>query len=121
MIKYNTTAYQRYEYSIAIDESIWDEKALQDFSKVFYPIDDTYDLANAVCANVIHFGVNKYHEGFGYYKTIDTDGKQVPIKKCVDGHLIDPDEDEFCPGVLVSIIESCDRIDDITISIEELD
>lgn len=48
MKKFKTTTTVEHELTITIDECIWDEQALKDYSEVMIPVDDLEDLAKYV-------------------------------------------------------------------------
>jgi len=90
------------EYQIKIDENVWTEDKLKDWSSIFFKVEDTDELAEIIAKAIMREGSDSFIEGFGYFKIVDENGKTV-------SRYID--ESKYCPGIEIHIIEEDDYLE----------
>lgn len=56
-------------FEIKIDETIWNDEALKEWSNVFFPVENLEDLAKHLAQMVARLGTGEFYEGFGRIKT----------------------------------------------------
>ncbi|GAB3177538.1 hypothetical protein [Telluribacter humicola] len=75
MKTFNVSVIRTDEYEIIIDETVWDEKALSDWSKSFWKADSVKDIAESLAYAIMRGGSGQgFIEGFGYVKILRFDG-----------------------------------------------
>jgi len=95
-------------YEIEIDESVWNEDVLKDFSKTFYDVKDVKKLAENLALNIsINGSSNEHFEGFGFVQMLSADG----TKRTVWDGLKVLGEDDITKGIEVKVISEGDDID----------
>lgn len=81
MSKFKVTVTRVDEYEIEIDEKVWDEKALKDWSATFNDVNSVQDIAKDFA--VAYMRTESYFtEGYGYVKEFYKDGtvRGIPYK-----------------------------------------
>lgn len=89
------------EYVIEIDETIWDEKALKEWSKTFHPIESVKKFAENYAVNFLRYGANRFLEGYGYVRQLYSNGEFKGMSVNSDGkyRLLPPAE--FTKGITI--------------------
>lgn len=112
--KYKVEVIRTDEYEIEIDDSIWTDEQIEQWSLMFYKTNDdsrqedfVKHLAEAITTNGLRYGM----EGFGFVKQKYKNDKE-------DDFLIQHNnlgerirEENFTPGILVNIISYNDGYD----------
>lgn len=96
------------EYHFDVDENIWDEAALKDYSNTFSTVETIPDLLENLAFQVMRFGSDKFYEGFGYVREIDHNGKDV--KQYGNDH-IELKESDYCQGITMTLVSEDDEFD----------
>lgn len=76
MSKFKVVVTRVDEYEIEVDENIWDEKTLADWSNVFTPVSSAEEVAKDFAVAFIRNENNYFIEGYGYVKKFNEDGSQ---------------------------------------------
>ncbi len=101
-MKYQIKVERTDVYEIEIDEQVWNEEALNNWSNVFQQVDDVEDLAKVLAEATMKQGSDQFIEGFGRVKTLNRDGEETYSSKiCKDKDesiiltVIDEDDDYY--------------------------
>lgn len=101
MKKINVQAKRNDEYIIEIDEKIFNDEALKEWSSVFHEVESIEEFAEALAFQILRFGSGEFYEGFGIIKTINPNGH---LKyQTHRGKLVT--EDQYTKGILVTIVD----------------
>ena len=88
-------------YKITIDEEIWTEETLKEWSSIFHDV-DLEGLAEALAFQILRFGSRQFYEGYGRVKFLASNGSLWPqYSKDYSAPLA---EDEYCKGVTVQLL-----------------
>lgn len=94
------------EYEIEVDETIYDQQALKNWSQTFWDVDSAQELAESLAETVARNGAGRnFMEGFGTVKTYYSDGSEK-TQYTRDFKRIT----EFTPGLSIRIISEDDDI-----------
>lgn len=103
MSKFKINVIRTDEYEIEIDEKIWDEKAIQEWAKVFYEAESTEDIAKDLAGSIMKMGSDYgFMEGFGYVKTLRSDGSQ---KKHFGEGFKEIKKSEYTKGIVLKVLQ----------------
>jgi len=94
------TAIREDKYEIYIDDAIYNEAALKDYSKFFSKVESVEDLSKILSAKIMQQGSGNFFEGFGIVKTLHSNGMEK--SQLYQGRFIK--EEDYAPGILVKII-----------------
>lgn len=107
MNKFKINAIRTDEYIIEIDETVWNQEALDAWNSVFGGCDTLQELAEHISFLILRFGYERFLEGCGYLYVQDEDGRQKTLYKHDDnGKLVFVTE--FAEGIKVTIITEDD-------------
>lgn len=103
MAKFKVTVTRVDEYEIEIDENVWDEKALEDWSGVFHPVSDAEDVAKDFAVAWMRNEDKYFIEGYGYVKEFDQSGnlKGVPYRDEKGEFAYPLPEDSYTKGISI--------------------
>ena len=108
MKKYDIQAIRTDQYIVEIDETVWTPEALEGWSAVFIPIENTQELAEHIVFLLMRFGYEKFLEGFGYIQTQNEDGYQYSqFERNEAGNITKVTE--FADGIKATIISEDDE------------
>ena len=98
------------EFEIEIDEEIFNEKELKNWSDVFHTVDNLQEFVVYLVELMARFGLENFHEGFGKLHRVNSAGKSLDYL----------DEGEYIKGILVKIISEDSQCEtDCTEIVEE--
>lgn len=114
MQKFKVTITRIDEYEISIDETVWTPEELKNWSKSFYPTENTKELAKHVAGAIFHSGSGDgFMEGFAIVKQLRNDN--TPMFQMHHGKKVL--EEDYTKGLLAKII---DENEDIEFEVEEI-
>lgn len=110
MAKFKVTVTRVDEYEIEVDEKVWDEKALNDWSSVFYDVDSVEDVAKNFAVAWMRNENNYFIEGYGYVRQLDKKGETVGVPYRDDkGEFAYPlPDDKYAKGISIKPITQDD-------------
>lgn len=91
------------EYEIEIEETIWGEDELADWSNHFHPIESVEELADTLATEITRNGYDGFIEGFGYLTIFRQNGSRVNHFVHREGKLQTLPEQEYCKGIKVTL------------------
>jgi len=98
MKKYSVIITRTDAYEVEVDENVWDEKELNGWSKVFWPIYDTKGVAENAAMAVMRNGAGSgFIEGFGVIKTFNWKGNEIGQSSALK-------ESGYSPGLSIKVI-----------------
>lgn len=100
-------------YEITIDEKVWNEQKLAEFSRYFHKVKNTKEVAAAISFSLMRKGTGQFLEGFGFIKTLKKDDTEM-VQFIQNFRKVEPED--YCNGVTVKVI-SVDA--DIETEVEE--
>lgn len=103
MKNYNVEITRIDEYEITIDENVWDEAYLKDWSETFHNA-DLEGIASHLAFSAMRFGTGVFFEGFGHVKTYYKNGNEMAQFG---------DFEKYCKGISVRIISEDEDIDSV--------
>lgn len=120
MAKFKVTVTRVDEYEIEIDENVWDEKALEDWSSVFHPVSDAEDVAKNFAVAWMRNEDKYFIEGYGYVKEFDQSGnlKGVPYRDEKGEFAYPLPEDRYAKGISIVALS---QDEDYETEVEELE
>jgi len=93
--KFKCKVEKTYEYEIEIDETVWTEDAISNWSSVFYDADDLEDVARILAEMKTRYDSGEDIEGFGI-PMIDSEEPYTfgnkKINHDINIHIIDEDD-----------------------------
>ena len=100
-------------YEITVDESVWTPEEIADWEKTFFPALDAEDIAKHLAYSVMRNGSgNGFMEGWGYVKTLRSDGT---LRTQIGSQLKPLKETDYSKGLSVRVIsEDSDYEEEVT-------
>lgn len=106
MKKFKCEVIEAYEYEIEIDDDVWTDEAIQEWSKSFYDAEDIHDFVEHLAKMKPGYESGEFIEGFGIPKIDgkvpfvwdDPDGKTV--SKEININIIDENCYVDCEEIL---------------------
>ena len=114
MKKYKIEVTRTDEYIITVDEKIWNEQELKNWSSVFTEAEDTEELACTLALATAMQGSLEFIEGFGRVKTIENGC----IRSHFEGFKVIP-EDKYTEGITLEIISEGEQRETEVTELEE--
>ncbi len=93
MKKYNVVITRTDEYEIEVDENVWNDAELADWSRVFYKVTSQRDIADDLAGRIMSQGHEGFIEGYGHVKVFYKSGNQAH-----------PYHEGYCKGISVKLI-----------------
>ena len=107
MQKFKVEVVRTDEFEIEIDETVWDEAALEDWSSVFWKVESVQELSQSIAEAISREGSDKlFIEGFGNMKVLYRDGSEKTKYKKEDGEW--KKDTDYTKGITVRIITEDD-------------
>ncbi len=94
MKKFNVVVTRTDEYEKEVDENVWNEKELADWSKTFHHVSDQWDVAQDLAERVIRQGHSEFIEGYGH----------IAAFRKKDGYEYHSYTKSKCPGIKLTVI-----------------
>jgi len=94
-------------YEIEVDENVWTDEELKNWSKVFHPVHSVEDVAKDYAIAFMRNDDNYFIEGYGYVKEYNKDGdlKGVPYRD-ENGEFAFPlPEEKYTKGISIKPID----------------
>ncbi|MEN9909091.1 MAG: hypothetical protein RLZZ540_2240 [Bacteroidota bacterium] len=105
--KFAVAVIRKDEYEVEIDDSIYSDEFLEQWTETFYHTEEgkrqedfVKHLANAITANHLAKGL----EGFGYVKQKYSSMAEGDFLRQINSELKNVTEEEYAPGLSVNII-----------------
>ena len=92
MNKFKVTVTRVDEYEIEVDENVWNEQALEQWSKVFWDCVDTEQVAKDLAVAYMRTD-SRFIEGYGWVKELRKDGTEKG--------LLLPEGKEYAAGLTI--------------------
>lgn len=111
MSKFLVTVTRVDEYEVEVDETIWTNEELKDWSKTFHDVQNTEDFARLLAITWMRTENSHFKEGYGYIKELDENGKVkgIPFKN-ENGELDYPmPEENYTKGLTIKPISQDDN------------
>ena len=109
MKTYDVTITKELKFTIEIEESVWTDEAIKDWSKHFIDADDSWDIVKWLSELIARNGFFDFHEGFGYLYVVNED--EVNLSYIYDNI------DKYCEGIKV-IVDDTDGEYDVVMDEE---
>lgn len=107
-MKFNITVTRTDEYEIEIDETIWDEAALKEWSHVFHSVRNVKQVAEDFAIAFMRNENSYFIEGYGYVREYYNDGSLKTYYKSGEGMTEVSDED-YAKGMSIKPISQDDN------------
>lgn len=102
---YEVTLKKVDQCKVHIDETIWNEAALQDFSRYFNKVETIEDLLNILMLKIQLQGIGENYEGFGFIKTntlVKTEAMEMVQLDATYKRLTD---NNYCKGIEITVTD----------------
>ena len=109
MNKFRVEAKRIDQYEIEIDPEFWNAEYLERWSEVFHKVNEVKEIAEDLSFSILRLGSGSFIEGFGYVKTLTSNGREVDQYRSSKGEYVRVQEEDYCPGIIVRIIDEDDE------------
>ncbi|MEO8532832.1 MAG: hypothetical protein ABI441_03745 [Flavobacterium sp.] len=109
--KYKVEVTRVDEYEIEIDDAIYTDDVIEQWSEIFFNTDEDTrqeDFAKHLASGITSAGIKEVLEGFGYVKQKHHNTSDGDILPQYTSQLKKVTEEEYSPGILVNIISHND-------------
>lgn len=102
---YEVTLKKVDQCKIHIDEEIWNQAALQDFSRYFNKVETIEDLLNILFLKIQLQGIGENYEGFGFVKTNTLVKNEAMEMVQLDHNYKRLTDNDYCKGIEITITD----------------
>lgn len=110
IMKYKVQVIRTDEYEIEIDENVWNETELKDWSSIFWKVSSTEDVAKNFAIAFMRNEDRYFIEGYGYVKEYLKNGtlRSVPYHD-EKGNYMELPEEKYSKGISITAISQDDE------------